>query len=70
MSEIETALAVAVRHLDDATTTEREREAVLAAVAVTFAGEPGETASRSLHHLREQRRLQLTLKNILEAPRA
>ncbi len=67
MSDLQTALAVAVRHLDAKTTTEREREAVLVAVTEHFSGEPGETASRSLHHLREQHKEQLTLKNILEA---
>lgn len=63
---IQTALIVALRHSDAATTTEQEREAVLIAIADIFSGERGELAAKSLHHLREQRRLQLTLRAILE----
>jgi hypothetical protein len=68
VSELHTALSLAVRHLEDPQTTELEREAVLASVAVHFSGEVGETAARTLFHLREQRKLQLTLRGVLQQP--
>ncbi len=69
MSDLQIALAVAVRHLDAATTTEKEREAVLSSVIEHFDGEPGETAARSLFHLREQRKLQFELELIIRRKR-
>ncbi|HEX2860702.1 MAG TPA: hypothetical protein VHN79_03640 [Lacunisphaera sp.] len=57
---------MALRHIEAPQTSEREREAILSTVAETFSGPIGETASRSLFHLREGRKLQLTLKNIME----
>lgn len=67
---LHTALKVALRHIDQETTTESEHEAVLVAIAENFSGERGELAARSLHHLREQKRLQMTLRSILETPKA
>lgn len=62
----QSALTVAFRHINAATTSEQEREAILSAMAETFSGEIGETASQSLFHLREQRTHQLLLKAVLE----
>ncbi len=69
-AELQTALAVAVRHMDAPTTTEREREAVLSAVATVFSGETGELASQSLYHLRQSRKAQMILKSIMRGCRA
>lgn len=66
MSDLHTALSVACRHADAKTTTEQEREAILASIAVIFDSKEAEIAAQSLHHLREARRLQLILKAILE----
>jgi hypothetical protein len=67
VSELHTALAVAYRHIDDPSTTFAEREAVLATMAITFPSQEAELAAQTLHHLREQRRHQMTLSSILEA---
>jgi hypothetical protein len=65
-----TALRVAFRHVDDADTSDLEHEAILTAIAEHAPDAEAEMASRALFHLREQRRLQLTLRSILEAPKA
>ncbi|MDP2226799.1 MAG: hypothetical protein Q8J78_04925 [Moraxellaceae bacterium] len=65
-SKTQIALRVAHRHSEDPTTTAQEREAILAAMTGAFKGRPGELAAKTLFHLREQRRLQMTLKAILE----
>lgn len=64
-AELQTALTVSMRHIDAPTTTEQEREAILSATATVFSGETGELAARTLYHLREGRKMQLTLKAIL-----
>lgn len=66
MSDLRTALSVAFRHIDDVSTTDGEREAVLAAIASHMASAEAELAAQQLFHLREQRRLQLTLRAILD----
>lgn len=66
MSDLERALAVAVRHIDAPSTTEKERESILVAAEIHFRGEAGEAASRSLFHLREQRRQQLLLRGLID----
>ena len=66
MHEVATALTVAFRHIDDPTTSETEREAILEAVVRCMRGEPAETASRVLHHLREAKSHQMTLRGILD----
>jgi len=66
VSDLQKALTVALRHSDEASTSEAEREAILAAAAETFSGPTGEVAAQTLFHLREQRRLQLTLRGLLE----
>jgi hypothetical protein len=65
VSELHTALSVAYRHADESTTTEQEREAILAAIAVTFDTKEAEIAAQTLHHMREARRHQMMLKSIL-----
>lgn len=65
-----TALRVAFRHVDDAGTSDAEHEQILMALAEHAPDAEAETASRALFHLREQRRLQMTLRSILETPKA
>jgi hypothetical protein len=69
VSELRTVLRVAYRHIDEETTLPSEREAVLAAMAAHLDNAEAELAAQTLHHLREQRRLQLTLKSVMEASR-
>lgn len=64
-----TALAVAFRHYDEPTTTEQERDAILAAVEAHFNGEEGETAARILFHRHEARSRQLHLRGLLKETR-
>lgn len=59
------ALAVAFRHYDDPTTSDEDRDAILAAVVQHFDGDEAETASRILHHREEARARQLHLKGLL-----
>ncbi len=63
LTSLQVAVSIALRNIDDLNDTEREH--VLAAAVEVFAGEVGETATRSLYHLREQRRLQMTLRAVL-----
>lgn len=67
MCDLNKALRVAYRHIDDPTTREPEREAILAAMAVYLPCAEADLAARQLYHLREQRRLQLTLRGLLDA---
>ena len=67
MNDLHHALTVAYRHLTAPTTTEQEREHIVAACAEHFHGSTGELFARQLYHLREQQGLQLTLKNVLES---
>jgi hypothetical protein len=59
------ALAVAFRHYDDPTTSEEDRDAILAAVVQHFDGDEAETASRILHHREEARARQMQLRGLL-----
>ncbi len=70
MSDLHTALRVAFRELDVPSTTASERESVLAAMTEHLPSKEAELAAQTLHHLREQRRLQMTLKSILDGGQA
>lgn len=68
---LQTALAVAYRHIGDATTTtDAERDAILAVIAIHNDGPEGEAASRALHHRREARLHQMQLTQLFTARRA
>lgn len=67
-SSLRTAALIAYRSFDSL--TEAEKCDVLLSLVATGRGEEAELAGKSLFHLREQRRLQLTLRSILETPKA
>lgn len=59
-------LRIALQEVSKDTALECDREDVLVTCARLLRGEEGETAARSLHHMREQRREQLTLRGLLK----
>jgi hypothetical protein len=63
-----TALKVALRHYDDKSTTDRERDAILGAFTKHFDGPEGEAAARALFHREKAREEQLVLTNLLDRP--
>ena len=65
-AELHTALRVAFRHIDAADTTRTERESVLSAMVSCLPDREAELAAQSLHHLREGRKAQMTLKAIID----
>lgn len=67
-SALRTAAMIAYRSFDSL--TEQERSDVLVALMATGNDDEADLANKTLYHLREQRRLQLTLRSILETPKA
>ena len=59
-------LQIALAEVSKDNSPESDREAVLIACAELLKGNEGEAAARSLHHLREGRREQLTLRGFLD----
>lgn len=62
------AAPIALKH--EGELTEKELEAILLGLVEALPGREGEIASRSLFHLREQRRTQLELVGVLTANNA
>jgi len=66
VSNLRSVLRVAYRHIDAPTTSPKEREEILGAMVTHLKNPEAELAAQTLHHMREQRRHQLTLRTILE----
>lgn len=66
MSDLHRTLRVALRHIDDRSTTEQERESILATIATSSNSREAEEAARALHHMRVQRRHQFVLRDLME----
>jgi len=63
-------IALALRHYEAPTTTEEERDALLAVISSEINGAEGEAAARALHHRREARAHQMQLTQLFSAKRA
>lgn len=70
IAHLQTALAVAYRHVGDTTTTEAEAEAILEAIVQVGAEAEAEAAAIILHHRREARAHQMHLSGLFSARRA
>jgi hypothetical protein len=71
MSDLQIALRVALRALDNPNTTDAETDAVLSAIiAHSDDRQEAETAARALHHRREARAHQMQLTQLFTARRA
>lgn len=63
---LRTTLRIALAAVSKDGAKESDREAVLLTCSEKLAGQEADTAARSLFHMREQRREQLTLSSMLE----
>lgn len=67
--DLAAVIRLALRHYDEVTTTDAERDAILAVIASESDTSEGEAAARVLHHRQQARSAQMQLTQLFTARR-